>query len=180
MEDVKTRLAIERFNADTARDPNDAYAHLNMGIWWHWKRKYARALELYNKAIELDARFPYALCARAGLLATCPDAAYRNGAAAIRDATAALEIAHEKRGLTTNWKRRMYLGTLAAACAEIADFDLAIDIQRKTREFAVTLYAEREVDEALSRLESGLPIRKDRGLVHYSAARPRRDHLDTR
>ena len=114
---------------------------------------------------------PLMLCARAGLLATCPDAAYGDGTAAISDATAALEIAHEKRELTTNWKRRMYLGTLAAACAELADFDLALDIQRTTQEFAVTLYAEREVNAALSRLESRQAIRAKRGLVRYGATR---------
>jgi hypothetical protein len=49
-EDPKTRSAIERFDTDVSRDPNDAYAYLNMGLWWHWKRKYAEALNLFGSS----------------------------------------------------------------------------------------------------------------------------------
>jgi hypothetical protein len=96
--DPKTLRAIERFEAEIARDASDPFAYVNMGLGWHWTGHYARALEQLSLA--------YALCARASLLATCPDPTCRNGASALVDATAALNIAREKKELTTNWKRR--------------------------------------------------------------------------
>jgi hypothetical protein len=76
-----------------------------MGLWWHWLEHYAKAVERYDVAIQLDPRFAHARCARVGLLATCPDPRFRNGDCAVRDATAALGIASETSRLTTNWKR---------------------------------------------------------------------------
>jgi len=172
-DDEKTRIIVEQFNADISRDPNDAYVYADMGIWWHWEGQYAKALQHLNKAIALDPQLSYALCARAGLLSTCPDAAYRDGTAAVRDATAALTLAQEKGELTTNWKRRMYLETLAAAHAELGAFDVASEIQRKALEFALTLWAERDVNDGLSALELRQPIRSDRGFVRFGVRRSR-------
>src|SRR4029077_15790965 len=48
-------------------------------LWWHWSQLYAKASRRFDRAVELDPGFAYALCARASLLATCPDPAYRDG-----------------------------------------------------------------------------------------------------
>ena len=54
---------------------------------------------------------------RAWLQATCPDPAFRNGQQAVKDAKAACSI--------VIWKDENTIDTLAAACAEVGDFDSA-------------------------------------------------------
>lgn len=136
--DAKTLHAVARLEAELVRDPGDSYAHLEIALLWHWDQEYARALDHNNSAIRLDPEFPYALCARASLLATCPDPRYRDGDLAVRDARAALDLAGRMRQITTNWRRRMYRQTLAAALAERGDFAEAILIEREAVTFGIT------------------------------------------
>ncbi|SFM51824.1 hypothetical protein [Nitrosomonas communis] len=148
--DPKIVSAVKRFEAEIALDPNDPYAYDFMVLWLHWKRRYSEALELYNMAIQLDPQFAHALCARASLLATCPDARYLNGVLAVKDAAAALRIAQERNKLTSDWKHRMYLQTFAAAHAEASDFQAAMAIQREALQFSVTRCARSEVAARLA------------------------------
>lgn len=70
---------------------------------------------------ELPRRFPRSAEAHNALawfLATCPDAAYRNGAEAVEHAKSACEL--------TRWENAAELDTLAAAHAEAGDFDQAV------------------------------------------------------
>ena len=63
---------------------------------------------------------------RAWLLATCPEAAHRDGKRAVESATRACEL--------TKWKHAGYVDTLAASYAETGDFDKAVHWQRKAVE----------------------------------------------
>jgi hypothetical protein len=47
-----------------------------------------------------------------------PDPTYRDGEGAVRDASGAIALARAARELTTSWKHRVFLQTLAAALAE--------------------------------------------------------------
>jgi tetratricopeptide (TPR) repeat protein len=169
--DPKTAFAVERFKAELALDPNDPYAYDRMGLWWHWKRQYSEALALYNKAILLDPQLAHALCARASLLATCPDARYRDGPMAVVDATAALRIAKERNKLGSDWEHRMYLQTLAAAYAEAGDFQSAAATQREALPFSMTRRARSEVTARLAQYALKQPTREAAGLVHYGTSR---------
>jgi hypothetical protein len=60
---------------------------------------------------------------RATLLATCPDARYRDGKVALASATRACEL--------SGWSYPMLLDPLAAAYAETGDFDAAAAFQEK-------------------------------------------------
>ena len=60
---------------------------------------------------------------RAWLRATCPEPKYRDGKAAVADATRACEL--------SAWKDAYHLGTLAAAHGEAGDFALAIELQER-------------------------------------------------
>ena len=170
--DEKTRRAVARFEGQTARDPHDPYPHVNMGLWWHWLEAYAKARHHYDIAIQLDPRFAYALCARGGLLATCPDPTYRNGETAVRDATAALGIARETKQLTTNWKHRMYLETLAAARAEHGDFEAAVRIQHEVLPFCITRVNEGVAHARIAQFQGRQALRVARGLVRSGVGPP--------
>jgi tetratricopeptide (TPR) repeat protein len=83
--------------------------------------KYAEALKEYNYLISLHPRFvslARVLKQRAWLQATCPDPAFRNGQQAVKDAKAACSI--------MIWKDENTIDTLAAAYAELGDFDSAV------------------------------------------------------
>ena len=83
--------------------------------------KYAEALKEFNHVISLhpaSVRLARALKDRAWFQATCPDASFRNGQQAIKDAKAACSI--------MIWKDENTIDTVAAAYAEIGDFDSAV------------------------------------------------------
>ena len=108
-----------------------------MGLWWHWSELYAKASRRFDRAVELDPGFAWALCARASLLATCPDSAYRDGEAAVRDAAAAIARARAAGELTTNWTHRVFRETLAAALAERGDFEAAAEVEREALRYCI-------------------------------------------
>ena len=83
--------------------------------------KYAEALREFNYLISLHPRsvtLARALSDRAWFQATCPDSAFRNGRQAVKDAKAACSI--------MQWKDEDMIDTLAAAYAEMGDFDSAV------------------------------------------------------
>ncbi|QDT48177.1 hypothetical protein Pan258_22170 [Symmachiella dynata] len=169
--DPKTLIALEKFESDIARDPYDAYAYANMGCWWHWKQEYAKALDHLNTAIRLDGNFAYALCSRADLRATCPDAAYRDSEAAVDDATKAFNIARIEGRLNQDWQHRMFLRVLAAAHAEAGNYGAAIEIENEALRFTITKSATRKITTRLAKYESCEPIRDERGIIGHGPVR---------
>jgi Tfp pilus assembly protein PilF len=83
--------------------------------------KYAEALKEYDYLISLHPRnvtLARALSDRAWFRATCPNASFRNGQQAVKDAKAACSI--------MIWKDEDMIDTLAVAYAEIGDFNSAV------------------------------------------------------
>jgi tetratricopeptide (TPR) repeat protein len=83
--------------------------------------KYAEASKEFNYLISLHPRsvtLARALSDRAWFLATCPEASFRNGQQAVKDAKAACSI--------MVWKDEHMIDTLAAAYAETGDFGSAM------------------------------------------------------
>lgn len=81
---------------------------------------YDSALADYGKAIEVDPTFATAYRNGSWLLATCPDARYRDAENAVIGAEKALDLAFGDRHLC--------LDTLAAAHANAGEFDKAIEV----------------------------------------------------
>lgn len=82
--------------------------------------KYAEALREFNYLVSIHPQsvtLARALSDRAWFQATCPNASFRNGRQAVKDAKAACSI--------MAWKDENMIDTLAAAYAETGDFDSA-------------------------------------------------------
>ncbi|MHB1555951.1 MAG: tetratricopeptide repeat protein [Isosphaeraceae bacterium] len=151
------RLAMDDYNAAIALRPMDPRLYVARGNEWKKDLKLDNALMDYDVAIRLDPRFvpayiSHALVSRqrrdfaraaaelsallplapdnaevhrllARILATCNNDSVRNGPRAVREATTACEL--------TKWGDPDCLDTLAAACAEIGDYDSAVKWQTK-------------------------------------------------
>ena len=77
---------------------------------------------------------------RAWIWANCPDANLRDGRRAVKSATKACEL--------TEWKVALHLATLAAASAEVDDYDSAIKWQTRANAL-YTNPADKKAGEAL-------------------------------
>jgi tetratricopeptide (TPR) repeat protein len=124
------RGEYERAAADCGQaiqlDPANAAAYYCRALARHLGGHYDRALSDYSAAILLAPHNVSAYAGRAWLRATCPDARYRDGAGAVRDALQACEL--------SAWADPNCLDNLAAAYAENGQFDYALKWQEKALE----------------------------------------------
>jgi hypothetical protein len=130
-----------------------------MGLWWYWNGAYAGASERFDSAVRLDPKFSRALCWRAALRGTCPDPIYRDGKGAVSDASGAIALARAGRELSTNWKHRVYLETLAAALAERGDFEAAAEVERQALPYCITRINEERAWTRIAQFQRGERLR---------------------
>jgi tetratricopeptide (TPR) repeat protein len=133
--------------------PNNHSALIGRGIAYREMGKYGEAIADFQNALETYPRDVGALLYLATLLASCPDAEFRDGARAVQLASQLVKIVAERNRLQD---RSQYLAVLAAAQAEAGDFDAAVDTQKD----AVAVAADEQRAEMESRLklfEAGKP-----------------------
>ena len=156
---VKSLLTVEDCEARIGRDAGDARAYFDLASHWHYLGEYTKARELYDEAVLLQPRSAPILCGRANFLATCPDPGCRNGAIALKDSLAALEIARLAGELETEWKLRQYVRAVACAHAELGDFATAASVLRDALQEVVTDKGTRELAKLIARFEAHEPER---------------------
>jgi len=97
--------------------PKDASGYVFRGKAYFAKGNHKAAASDFAKATQLSSNDDQVLNSLSWFKATCPEASFRNGKEAVQEAIKACEL--------TNWKNPHGLDTLAAAYAEIGDFDQA-------------------------------------------------------
>lgn len=147
--------AVREWRRALEIDPQNADVHASLGDALHAQGLPAESLAEWRAAIELRPNDVAMLERASWVLSTSPDAAVRNGEQAMAFAVRAM--------LLSKRKDARLLDTMAAAYAEMGDFDYAESIERQ----ALTAVA-RESQPALAE-----QIRARHAL--YAAHRPFRD-----
>jgi Tfp pilus assembly protein PilF len=121
--------------------------------------KYEESIRFYQAALRAQPDQEGVLNNLAWLLASCPDAAFRNGPEAVRLATRACDL--------TGYTRPLLIGTLAAAHAEAGDFPAAIATAERAAALATALHLEdiaAKNQELIQRYRQGQPFHEKRGI----------------
>ncbi len=110
--------AIKDYNEAIRLDSTQAKAYNNRGVLSSAKGELDSAIKDYSEAIRLDPKYANAYNNLSWLYATCPNPSYRDGGKAVDFGKKACEL--------SEWKSDLKLVTLAAAYAELGNFDKAI------------------------------------------------------
>jgi Tfp pilus assembly protein PilF len=153
--DGRLEEAVAHFNIVLQSQPDDPEMNFDIAVALNGLGKTKEAIQHYRHGLLANSNSPDALNNLAWILSTHPDAQFRNG----RDA---LELA-EKACRLTDYKRAMFLGTLAAAYAEARRFSEAVSM------------AERAVQLAESSNQPQLAAKNRELLELYRAGKPYRE-----
>jgi tetratricopeptide (TPR) repeat protein len=148
-------LAVPQFSEALKIAPGNPEANYRYALALTRQGNVKKAVEHYRRGLHKFEDSAEALNNLAWILATNPDAEVRNGVEAVKYAERACQL--------TEYKKAVFVGTLAAAYAEVNRFSEAIDMAEKARLLA----------EAAN--ESELAARNVKLIEFYRAQKPCRD-----
>ena len=126
--------ALRHLDAAALLSPHDAAIAIARGDLLVDLGRYGPARSAYERAIKLKPESPIAYRNLAWLQATCPVEAFRDGAAALRNAERASDLSEEEDDIA--------LDTYAAALAAAGRFEEAAEVQQRAAEIAPETDAE--------------------------------------
>jgi tetratricopeptide (TPR) repeat protein len=132
------------------RDPSFGLGHNNRGVAFFKSGEYARAAADFRDAMRLWPEHPNAYKNLAWLQATCPEPQFRDGRQALAMAQKALQLVENKFAF--------WFSILAAAHAEVSDFEQAIQWQKRCLEGSPEKQ-KHDLEAQLKCYEAGLPFR---------------------
>lgn len=157
----KAREAMEDFNRTLQLDARNIEAYVNRGDLASDLGQYAEAARDYRRAVDLAPRQHRPYVSAAWIMATCPDARFRDPTLAVTAARRALDLLGEDEAEF----RHRYLDVMAAALANAGEFAEAA----KTEGEAIAIAPEAvkaDYEARLKLYEEKKPYR------HAAAARP--------
>ena len=164
--DLKLDDAIADYTHALELNPRFWPAYIARGNAWKQRRVFGRAIQEFSELIRLDPQNALAHQTLARILATCNEANFRDGRRALDEATVACDL--------TRWRDPDCLDTLAAAYAEVGDYEAAIKWQTQ----AMTLVRQ-NVPSLLQQKAVNFGGRRGIGfedrLVFYKSKKPTRE-----
>lgn len=121
----RPRRALSDFNRAIALDSDNVEALVYRGDLYFESGFYRQASNDYRRAFRLDREEDRTYVSAAWMLATCPDARFRDSQGAVSTAKKAVELLGEE----PHPFRFRYLETLAAAHANAGNFEEAVKLQ---------------------------------------------------
>src|SRR5262249_5710670 len=121
--DLKRDRAMADYQAAIARDPRVIPAYIGRARIWNKSGEYEKAVASCAERARVWPEEPLGHREVGWLLATCDQDSVRDGQRAMQEATVACGL--------TKWADPRCLDALAAACAEVGDFDAAVKWQTR-------------------------------------------------
>ncbi len=149
---------LDRASADygqvTRLNPRDAHDYIFRGYAHFARGNYKAAALDFEKATRLSPRDYDALPSLASFQATCPEDSLRNGKEALEKSLRACEL--------SRWQSAAVVDTLAAAYAELGDFDRAVKYQAQAINMkGVYAVRHKEMQERFELYGQHKPYRKE-------------------
>ncbi len=144
--------AIDHYYEALRVQPDHKVAHVQLALALLRQERTEKALEHYHEALRLSPDSPMVLNNLAWILATHENPNFRDGARAVQLAEKACRL--------TGHENAAFLDTLAAAYAEAAQFNEALQTAQKAIELAL----------AMGRVEAGEGYRKEDAILPSGGA----------